>query len=223
MGVLGRPGVVAPEPASKTEPEAMSTNVPTQVESGDSIELDDRDVRALTEYMTVLPEGGDVFAVIGENGNGEHRVDAREGRCTCPDAEYRLDDDERCKHERRVEFATGRRAVPEWVDDDAVDEQLGEHVDDVATPTPETAADGSTPDGAIATDGGSDIIVAGDDAEVIESPTLDSSSDAADVEADHADDERPDDCECPEWATADDLACWACYRDGFETPATVDS
>lgn len=205
----------------------MSTNTRNAEDSTESpTDLDDRDARALTEYMTVLPEGGDVFAVIGENGNGEHRVDARAGRCTCPDAEYRLDDDERCKHERRVEFATGRRAVPEWVDDDAVDEQLGEHVDDadhVATATPETAADGATPDDAIATDGGSDILVAGDGAEVIESPTVDSSSDAGAVEADHADDERPDDCECPEFATADDLSCWACYRDGFETPATVDS
>ncbi len=205
----------------------MSTNTRDAEDSTESpTELDDRDVRALTECMAVLDGDGEVYTVIGENAGGEYQVDARGGRCTCPDAEYRLDDDERCKHERRVEFATGRRAVPEWVDDDAVDEHLGEHVDDadhVATATPETAADGSTPGGAIATDGGSDIIVAGDDAEVIESPTLDSSSDAADVEADHADDERPDDCECPEWATDGDLPCWPCCRDGFETPATVDS
>jgi len=35
-------------------------------------------------------------------------------------------------HIRRVAFATGRRDVPDFVDDAAVDEQLGIHVEDVA-------------------------------------------------------------------------------------------
>ena len=104
----------------------MSTNATPSQESDGSIELDDRDVRALSEYMTVLGEGGDVFTVVGENGGGEYQVDSRKGRCTCPDHKHR---NARCKHIRRVAFATGERAIPAWVDDDAVDEQLGEHVE----------------------------------------------------------------------------------------------
>lgn len=40
----------------------------------DSTELEPRDARALTECMIVLPEGGDVFTVVGENG-GTYGVD----------------------------------------------------------------------------------------------------------------------------------------------------
>lgn len=33
------------------------------------------------------------------------------------------------------------------------------------------------------------------------------------------DGDRPDECQCLGEYTADDpLACWACYREGFETP-----
>ena len=89
-------------------------------------ELDKRDVRALTESMTVLLEGGDIYTVVGQNGNGEHRVDTRESRCTCPDYEYRQPEGG-CKHLRRVAFATGQRPIPAWVDTSAVDPVLGEH------------------------------------------------------------------------------------------------
>jgi hypothetical protein len=95
-------------------------------------DLEQRDVRALTEYMTVLPLGGDVYSVTTESGS-EYRVDAREGRCTCPDHEYR---EVRCKHIRRVAFATGERVVPAWVDANEGDAQLGEHVEE----TPKVAA-----------------------------------------------------------------------------------
>ena len=97
------------------------------------IDLEERDVRALTEYMAVLPEGGDIYTVVGQNENGEYRVDAREGRCTCPDHEYRGVE---CKHIRRVAFATGERPIPAWVDADEVDAQLGQHVEG----TPKVAA-----------------------------------------------------------------------------------
>jgi hypothetical protein len=30
---------------------------------------------------------------------------------------------------RRVEFATEQREIPEWIDSEAVDPQLGEHID----------------------------------------------------------------------------------------------
>ena len=117
----------------------------------ESTELDKRDVRALTEYMTVLQTAPDVYSVTTQSGS-EYTVDRRDGRCACPDAEYNLDDGEQCKHGIRVAYATGERAIPAWVDTDAVDEQLGMHVDG----TPRVAA----------TDGG--IIEAGDDGEILD-------------------------------------------------------
>ena len=101
----------------------------TTAERHESNDLEERDVRALTEYMAVLPEGGDIYTVVGQNENGEYRVDAREGRCTCPDAEYNLEDGERCKHELRTLAATGRRSVPAWIDRDAIDGLLGAHTE----------------------------------------------------------------------------------------------
>jgi hypothetical protein len=166
----------------------MSTNVSAGEKTGhdSSTEFEDRDVRALTEYMTVIPDGGDVFTVIGQNGGGEYRVDARKGRCTCPDHQHRS---ARCKHIRRVAFATGEEPIPAWVDGDAIDGQLGEHVD-------------SEPE-VVATDGG--IIEVGDGAEILE--------------ADDGGDDRPDDCDCLDsYITDDPLACWACVREGFEEP-----
>jgi hypothetical protein len=70
--------------------------------------------RALTEYLTVLDDVGrakgadDLFLVVSQSGS-EYLVDRREGRCTCPDHEYR---GVRCKHLRRVAFATGGRSRP---------------------------------------------------------------------------------------------------------------
>lgn len=115
------------------------------------IELDKRDVRALTEAMTVLPQGGEIHTVVSESGRS-YTVDLREGRCTCPDAEYRLDPSDSCKHERRAAYAVGDRPIPAWVDSDAVDPLLGEQTD--ATPR------------VVAADGG--IIEAGDDGEILD-------------------------------------------------------
>ena len=120
----------------------MNHYEPADIESTD---VEPRTERALTESMSVLPEGGEIYTVVGENG-GTYRVDGREGRCTCPDAEYR---GATCKHQRRVAFATAERAVP--VDVDGVDELLGEHTDE----TPRV----------VATDGG--IIEAEDDGELV--------------------------------------------------------
>lgn len=164
----------------------MSEYDTTEVEGTD---LEPRDARALTEYMTALPEGGDVYTVVGENG-GTYSVDARAGRCTCPDAEYR---DARCKHQRRVAFATGERTIPAWVDPDDVDAQLGEHTD--AAPA------------VAATDGGTDgIVVADDDGEILDESEGENESD----------DGRPDDCQC--WDASLTLPCFPCYREGFEEP-----
>jgi len=64
--------------------------------------------------------------VTTESGS-EYRVDAREGRCTCLDYQYR---DVRCKHLRRTAFATGECPIPAWVGADEVDAQIGEHVEE---------------------------------------------------------------------------------------------
>jgi len=56
-------------------------------------ELNDRDARALTGCMAALPEGGEMFTVVGENG-GIYTVDAREARCTCPDYKHNLPTDD---------------------------------------------------------------------------------------------------------------------------------
>jgi hypothetical protein len=147
-------------------------------------DLEKRDVRALTECMTVLPVGGDIYEVVTESGTS-YRVDALEGGCTCPDKQYRLDDG-LCKHERRLRFATGEWAIPAWADAGTIDPLLGRHTNG----TPRVAA----------TDGGTGIIETGDDGEIL-------LEDAGD---------RPDDCEC--WDTEQELPCWPCFRENFETP-----
>lgn len=127
----------------------MSESDAAGLESRDderSIEqLDDRDVRALTERMTVMPDVGDargadgLFTVVSHSGNS-YLVDVRHGRCSCPDAEYNLPTDdgrERCKHLARAEYVTGERSVPKWVDPNAIDDVIG-----VAVDTPVAATDG---------------------------------------------------------------------------------
>jgi hypothetical protein len=104
----------------------MSTDTPTEYES---TELDERDVRALEQYLTVLDDTGranaadSLYLVVSQSG-AEYLVDTRAGRCECPDHEYR---NIRCKHLRRVAFATGEESIPDGVE--GVDPQLGEHVD----------------------------------------------------------------------------------------------
>jgi hypothetical protein len=178
------PGGGTPERGCLVEPTAMTDYEPAEVEGTD---LEPRDARALTECMTVLPEGGDIYTVVGEHG-GTYSVDGREGRCTCPDAQYNLpteDGRETCKHVARVTYAAGLRPVPAWVDTDAVDAHLGEHTD----ATPRVAV----------TDGG---IVADADTE---------SPDAGERPADC-------DCGAWNDADGVTLPCWPCYREGFETP-----
>ena len=99
--------------------------------TADSTDLEQRDVRALTECMTVLPDTGrvkdadDLYLVISESGS-EYLIDAREGVCECPDYRHR-EPESGCKHILRTQYATGERAIPEWADSDAVDPQLGMH------------------------------------------------------------------------------------------------
>lgn len=99
----------------------MSDYNTAEVEGTD---LEPRTERALSEYMTVLSLGGDIYSVTTQSG-AEYHVDVREGRCTCPDYKHR---NVCCKHQRRVDFALGEVSIPAGIDD--VDEQLGEHVED---------------------------------------------------------------------------------------------
>ena len=113
---------------------AATADTDTDATAADTVGLEVRDVRALTEYLTVLEDVGRVrgadglYLVVSESG-AEYLVDARGRRCDCPDAEHR-DPDGGCKHVRRVAFATGVRPTPA-TDGLDVDPQLGDHVDDV--------------------------------------------------------------------------------------------
>jgi len=104
----------------------------------DTIEVEDTDLeprteRALTECMTVLSLGGNIYSVTTQSGS-EYRVDTDEVRCTCPDHKHR---GVRCKHQRRVAFAVGDQAIPATIED--IDEHLGKHVE---PPIRVTASDG---------------------------------------------------------------------------------
>lgn len=168
----------------------------------ESIDLEPRDVRALTECQSVLEDVGRVknadylYLVVSQSGK-EYLVDARSGACECPDSVYR-NPGGGCKHYRRVMFATGARSVPAWVDASAIDAHLGEHVS-------------SGPRVAV-TDGG---VFAG-------------FGNKADTGTETSSDEtidRPEDCDCIPDAS---LPCFACWMSGFETanldgePANID-
>ena len=102
----------------------------------DGEEAHELDYRALSEYLTVLEDGdvrarsADSLYTVHSASGSTYLVDAELPACECPDHEYR-GHERPCKHVRRVQFATGRRDVPDFVDDDAVDPQLGLHVEDV--------------------------------------------------------------------------------------------
>jgi len=76
-------------------------------------QLDDRDIRALSEWMTVFVEAPGMFRVISEG--PEYLVDLETETCECDDSTYR-DPEGGCKHIRRVRFTTGARDIPECID-----------------------------------------------------------------------------------------------------------
>ena len=104
--------------------------------------FDERAAKALTESMTVLDDTleGDLrdeeFRVYTPTGT--YTVDMVAETCDCPDALHR---GVRCKHQRRISFARGAVPIPGWVDREAIDEQLGQHLS--ASPRIATA-DGRT-------------------------------------------------------------------------------
>ena len=117
-------------------------------DTNESIELDGRTERALTESMTVLSLGDEVYSVTTESGS-EYRVDGCADRCTCPDHKHR---GATCKHIRRVAFATGEQPIP--ADLDGVDPLLGKHTDGQPYSTDEEP---------VVTTGGGEIIDKDDD------------------------------------------------------------
>lgn len=110
----------------------MATSSTRAARDVDGIDgVDDRDVRAATRKLTVLPDEGPardapgLFTVVSDSGS-EYLVDAVGGTCECPDHEYR---DVRCLHLRRVAFAQDPARIPDAIPEADVDEQLGLHVD----------------------------------------------------------------------------------------------
>jgi len=85
-------------------------------ESKDSIEVESRTERALTECMTVVSTEGtpisnpdtQTVSVISSSGN-TYTVEARGEVCTCPDHQH---NHRRCKHIRRARFALGIDEMP---------------------------------------------------------------------------------------------------------------
>lgn len=70
-----------------------------------------------------------LYVVVSQSGR-QYLVDIEEHACECDDSFYRHPDGG-CKHVRRVQFATARRDIPQWANADAIDPDLGAHVDDV--------------------------------------------------------------------------------------------
>jgi hypothetical protein len=95
--------------------------------------LDERDAAALTEYMTVVADsprtqGAPGLYVVVSGSGRSYLVDADGGACECDDSLYRAPKGG-CKHARKVAYSTGRKPIPAWVDQAAIDPKLGEHTD----------------------------------------------------------------------------------------------
>lgn len=127
--------------------------------ASEGIDVEPRTERALTEPLSVVTLDGTpvetreetIVMVVSSSGESYH-VDAREGRCTCPDAEYNLDDDEQCKHAVRARLALGLEPVDSRV---------------LAAVDVDSALGANAPGPRVATsDGG--IIEAGDDGEILD-------------------------------------------------------
>jgi len=92
----------------------MNHNDNEEVESSD---IEPRTRRALERVAQVLhtdrtpiadDETPTVVSVFSGNSGSEHRVDVREGRCTCRDHEHR---GTRCYHIRRARYALGVQPI----------------------------------------------------------------------------------------------------------------
>jgi hypothetical protein len=177
----------------------MSTYESAEVEGTD---VEPRTERALSEPLSVVSLDGTpvestdetIVMVVSHSGETYH-VDAEVGRCECPDHEHR---DARCKHIRRSRVALGLQPVDSRVLAAVdVDATLGANA-----PGPIVA----TSDGGIIDAGDEGVVLDGDES------TEESGQDG-----------RPEDCDCGDWNAHADLACWPCFRDGFEEPASAEN
>lgn len=83
--------------------------------------------RALTEPMLVYedhPRARGEHEVVVYNEAREYVVNVDVGHCTCPAQQYHHGPSEPCKHRVRAQLVRGEREIPEWIQMDAVDDQL---------------------------------------------------------------------------------------------------
>ena len=82
----------------------------------DSIEIDDRTRRALTEPLSAVSvdgtplEGDETIVSVVSHSGETYQVDVREDRCTCDDTRYR-NPEGGCKHVQRARVALGSDTV----------------------------------------------------------------------------------------------------------------
>ncbi len=171
-GVLKRPGVGAPEPGCLRRENPCRTTNPTRLRvsiPGPSARSSSPLTVLTPEHTPVDDDETTIVSVVSHSGES-YEVDAREGRCTCPDARHR-DPEGGCKHVRRARVAVGREPVDaRTIRAVEVDPQLGENA-----PGPRVAT----------SDGG--IIDAGDDAEVLDESGGDDRPEACECADFHAD------------------------------------
>jgi len=97
-------------------------------------DLEQRDVRALTEPMVVdaddpaLHNDDEVYVYSEDR---RYVVNLAAPYCDCSDQHYRTPAGG-CKHLRRARFALGRREVPAWIQTDRLDDQLRTRLEDDA-------------------------------------------------------------------------------------------
>lgn len=103
--------------------------------------LGKRDVKALTESMTVRDDAPSVDGASGmfevtshpedpEKDDSTYVVDVEApsgARCLCKDFQFR---DRECKHVKRVRFELGDRVIPAWVKTEKIDDEFAEHIAD---------------------------------------------------------------------------------------------
>jgi len=135
----------------------MSTKRPTKKAPEAQTEYNQRQLRAVEEYLTVMPdavEGEGRVRVVSQSGEN-YVVDTQTEACECPDFEHRGGDENgRCKHVYRALWATGREALPvALVEQAEIEPNFGVFVD-------KSEIRYATADGG--------IVAAGDDAELID-------------------------------------------------------
>lgn len=135
----------------------------------DTETVEERTLRALEEYLTVLPDSVDapgMVEVVSHTGES-YVVDVHGHNCECPDASYRLDDETDCKHVRRARFALGVDAVPaEALEACEVEPNFGAFIE-------EDAVRVATADGG--------VVEAGDDAKVLDEEDTDECEECAEL------------------------------------------